>query len=214
MKEAPSILLVDDDVVFRERLARALTTRGCRVLTAGDPRGAAELWSASTFEGAVLDLRLVESSGLKLIPEFKARHPQARIVVLTGFGSIGTGMEVVVSGPRSTSRSRSTWIGCSPPSAANQVPRSRTPRDEPVCPHSKASSGSTISGCSPTAGATCPGRLGCWASTAGRSSASWPSTLRPDERLRQNAAPAAAFSRRQLCFHALLYLPKRPPTTL
>lgn len=93
MKETPAILLVDDDAVFRERLARALTARGCRVLTAGDPRGAAELWSASTFDGAVLDLRLVESSGLKLIPELKARHPQARIVVLTGFGSIGTAME-------------------------------------------------------------------------------------------------------------------------
>ena len=93
MKETPAILLVDDDGVFRERLARALKARGCRVLTAGDPRGAAELWGASTFDGAVFDLRLVESSGLKLIPEFKARHPQARIVVLTGFGSIGTAME-------------------------------------------------------------------------------------------------------------------------
>lgn len=93
MKATPAILLVDDDGVFRERLARALTARGCRVLTAGAPRVALELWRASSFDGAVLDLRLVESSGLKLIPEFKARHSQARIVVLTGFGSIGTAME-------------------------------------------------------------------------------------------------------------------------
>lgn len=93
MISAPAILLVDDDGVFRERLARALAARGYRVLTAGDPRTAAELWGESMFDGAVLDLRLVESSGLKLIPELKARHPGARIVVLTGFGSIGTAME-------------------------------------------------------------------------------------------------------------------------
>jgi two-component system response regulator RegA len=93
MSEAPAILLVDDDAVFRDRLARALAARGCRVLTAGDSRTATMLWEGTVFAGAVLDLRLVESSGLKLIPEFKARHPEARIVVLTGFGSIGTAME-------------------------------------------------------------------------------------------------------------------------
>jgi two-component system response regulator RegA len=93
MTESSSILLVDDDAVFRDRLARALTVRGCRVVVAGDARTASALWSGSLFAGAVLDLRLVESSGLQLIPEFKAFHPDARIVVLTGFGSIGTAME-------------------------------------------------------------------------------------------------------------------------
>lgn len=93
MSEAPAILLVDDDAVFRDRLARALAARGRRVLAAGDPRTAMDLWGGSAFDGAVLDLRLVESSGLKLIPALRARHPGARIVVLTGFGSIGTAME-------------------------------------------------------------------------------------------------------------------------
>jgi two-component system response regulator RegA len=93
MSESSSILLVDDDAVFRDRLARALTVRGCRVVVAGDARTASALWSGSLFAGAVLDLRLVETSGLQLIPEFKARHPDARVIVLTGFGSIGTAME-------------------------------------------------------------------------------------------------------------------------
>ncbi len=88
-----SVLLVDDDAVFRERLARALEARGCRVVTCGAAGPALEQWERESFDGAVVDLRLVASSGLSLIPSLKEHHPDARIVVLTGFGSLGTAME-------------------------------------------------------------------------------------------------------------------------
>lgn len=93
MSGTTAILLVDDDPVFRDRLARALEVRGCRVAVAGTAEKAWECWERAEFEGAVVDLRLVAASGLTLIPRLKARRPAARIVVLTGFGSIGTAME-------------------------------------------------------------------------------------------------------------------------
>lgn len=87
------ILLVDDDAIFRERLARALGARGCRVVTAEDTATAMERWERAEFTGAVVDLRLSEESGLRLISHLYQRRAAARIVVLTGFGSIGTAVE-------------------------------------------------------------------------------------------------------------------------
>ena len=87
------ILVIDDDPTFRERLGRALSDRGCRVSTAGGTEEAIRAWDVDSFEGAVLDLRLVSASGLDLIGQLRERRPAARIVMLTGFGSLATAME-------------------------------------------------------------------------------------------------------------------------
>lgn len=93
MSESFSLLIVDDDHEFRERLARALKARGCRVATAADAPSARQMLAETAFDAAVLDLRLDTASGLRLVPEIRQRQPEARIVVLTGFGSLGTAME-------------------------------------------------------------------------------------------------------------------------
>lgn len=93
MSEGPRILVIDDDATFRERLSRALSDRGCRVCSAGAAEEAIQAWEAEACEGAVLDLRLVSASGLDLIGRFRDRRPSARIVILTGFGSLATAME-------------------------------------------------------------------------------------------------------------------------
>ncbi|MBL9126983.1 MAG: response regulator [Verrucomicrobiales bacterium] len=93
MSRKASVLLVDDDAAFRDRLAKALVARGCRVVIAETAEAAMDAWSGDAFDGAVLDLRLVSGSGLALVPLLKARGGPCRIVVLTGFGSIATAME-------------------------------------------------------------------------------------------------------------------------
>jgi two-component system response regulator RegA len=64
--EQPSILLVDDDEVFRERLARALRERGWEVRTAGDYTSAMEAARAESPQHALVDLRMPGRSGLEL----------------------------------------------------------------------------------------------------------------------------------------------------
>ncbi|HEY5892427.1 MAG TPA: response regulator [Chthoniobacterales bacterium] len=92
------LLLVDDDEVFRERLARAMTKRGYEVEAASNAAGGFE--TAETFapEFAVIDLKMPGDSGLTLIPRLKEMFPCIRIVVLTGYGSIATTLEAVRSG--------------------------------------------------------------------------------------------------------------------
>jgi two-component system response regulator RegA len=93
-----AILLVDDDEVFRERLARALRERGYEVATAADHDGAVAAARARKPDFAIVDLRMPGLSGLALIGPLHALAPGARIVVLTGYGSITSAVEALRAG--------------------------------------------------------------------------------------------------------------------
>jgi two-component system response regulator RegA len=93
-----NLLLVDDDATFRERLARALRDRGLTVTTAGTRDEARAAAAATTFERAVVDLRLGETSGLAIVADLLANDTQIDVIVLTGFGSIATAIEAMKLG--------------------------------------------------------------------------------------------------------------------
>jgi two-component system response regulator RegA len=91
----PSLLLVDDDAVYRERLAKAIAARGYDVRTAAEAETALALAEADSPEFAVLDLRMPGESGLELLRRLKGIDPTTRVLMLTGYGSIATAMEAV-----------------------------------------------------------------------------------------------------------------------
>ncbi|HEY2387564.1 MAG TPA: response regulator [Candidatus Binatia bacterium] len=91
--EATTMLLVDDDQVFRERLARAFRDRGFEVRTAGDVAEAVAIARSESPELAVVDLRMPGRSGLDLVRELRSIDAATRIVVLTGYGSIATAID-------------------------------------------------------------------------------------------------------------------------
>ena len=95
VESGPSLLLVDDDAVYRERLAKAMTARGYEVRTAADAEAAVALAEAESPELAVLDLRMPGESGLELLRRLKAIDPTTKILMLTGYGSIATALEAV-----------------------------------------------------------------------------------------------------------------------
>jgi two-component system, response regulator RegA len=93
-----SILVVDDDEVFRSRMGRALRDRGHEVRTAGSAEEALTLAQAESPEYAVVDLKMPGRGGLQLLAELKALDPSTEVVVLTGYGSIATALEAVRRG--------------------------------------------------------------------------------------------------------------------
>ncbi|MEZ5317328.1 MAG: response regulator [Vicinamibacterales bacterium] len=95
MSLKPLLLIVEDDDLLRERLARALTDRGCDVRQAASVEAALASAREETPELVLLDLRMPGGSGLDLIPELKRLDAATRIVVLTGYGSIATALEAV-----------------------------------------------------------------------------------------------------------------------
>ncbi|MBX7187533.1 MAG: response regulator [Vicinamibacteria bacterium] len=95
-----SLLVVDDDEVFRSRLVLALRARQYEVREAGDAETAMRLAREEPPERALVDLRIPGGSGLDLVRDLKAIDPATEIVVLTGYGSIATAMEAVRLGAR------------------------------------------------------------------------------------------------------------------
>jgi two-component system response regulator RegA len=93
--ELVSILLVDDDDTFRQRLARALAQRGYDVREADSPATAVALASEESPELALVDLRMPGGSGLELVRDLVRIDPATNVVVLTGYGSIATALEAV-----------------------------------------------------------------------------------------------------------------------
>jgi len=89
------MLLVDDDVRLRDRLAQAMTKRGYSVRTAGSYDEALAIANDSSPEFAVVDLRMPGPSGLELLRALKELDPETRIVVLTGYGSIATTIDAM-----------------------------------------------------------------------------------------------------------------------
>jgi len=96
--DRPTLLLVDDDATLRETLSRALAARGFQVKVALSSQEAAALAVEDPPEFALVDLKLPDGSGLKLIPTLLRLDPHTRIVVLTGYGSIATAIDAIKLG--------------------------------------------------------------------------------------------------------------------
>ena len=93
-----SLLIVEDDKLFLQRLARAMETRGFTVRTAESVSEGLHQVEASAAAYAVVDMRLGDGNGLDVISALKKRRPEARGIVLTGYGNIVTAVTAVKLG--------------------------------------------------------------------------------------------------------------------
>jgi len=96
--DGASLLFVDDDRTLCEVMSRALGARGFAVTVAHSVDDALRAIESDPPEFAVVDLKLRDQSGLKLIGRLKEGDPHTRIVVLTGHGSITTAVEAIKLG--------------------------------------------------------------------------------------------------------------------
>ncbi len=93
-----SLLIVDDDEPFLRRLAKAMEKRGFDVRTAESVAAGCAAAAGDPPAYAVVDLRLGDGNGLDVVEELRKARPDARIVVLTGYGAIATAVAAVKIG--------------------------------------------------------------------------------------------------------------------
>ena len=93
-----SLLIVDDDKAFLNRLAKAMTTRGFVVTCAESVAEGMRALEAGPPAFAVIDMRLADGNGLDVIGELKARRPEARGIFLTGYGNISSAVLAIKLG--------------------------------------------------------------------------------------------------------------------
>ena len=93
-----SLLIVEDDKPFLQRLARAMEGRGFAVSTAESVTDGLNQLETRSPAFAVVDMRLEDGNGLDVISALKQRRPDARAIILTGYGNIATAVNAVKLG--------------------------------------------------------------------------------------------------------------------
>ncbi|CAA2099968.1 MULTISPECIES: ActR/PrrA/RegA family redox response regulator transcription factor [Methylobacterium] len=93
-----TLLIVDDDRPFSTRLARAMEARGYEVQVAESVAEGVSLVESRAPAFAVIDMRLGDGNGLDVIARLKEKRPEARGVILTGYGNIATAVTAVKLG--------------------------------------------------------------------------------------------------------------------
>jgi len=93
-----SLLLVDDDEAFVRRLGKAMEKRGFEVEIAESVSAGRSMAISRPPAYAVVDLRLQDGNGLDVVETIREHKPDARVVVLTGYGAIATAVAAVKIG--------------------------------------------------------------------------------------------------------------------
>ena len=93
-----SLLIVDDDNPFRERLARAMEKKGFQVTQAEGVKKGIETIKIKKPAFAVVDLRLNDGNGLEVVKEIQNSNSESRIIMLTGYGNIPTAVAAIKEG--------------------------------------------------------------------------------------------------------------------
>jgi two-component system, response regulator RegA len=89
-----SLLIVEDDKPFLERLARAMEGRGFAVTSCDSVSEGLTQIAKAAPAFAVVDLRLGDGNGLDVVSALKRKRPDARAIVLTGYGNIATAVKL------------------------------------------------------------------------------------------------------------------------
>ena len=93
-----SLLIVDDDNPFRDRLARSMEKKGFKVTQAESVKFGIQKARESKPAFAVIDLRLKDGNGLEVVKEIQQSKKESRIILLTGYGNIPTAVAAVKAG--------------------------------------------------------------------------------------------------------------------
>ena len=93
-----SLLIVDDDNSFRERLARAMVKKGFKVTQAESVKEGIDTIKINKPAFAVVDLRLNDGNGLEVVKKIQDSNSDSKIIMLTGYGNISTAVAAIKQG--------------------------------------------------------------------------------------------------------------------
>lgn len=87
------VLIVDDEIDFVETIVKRLKDRGLDAVGATGGKEALELMEHKDFDVAVLDVKMPGMDGIETLREMKKRKPFMEVIMLTGHGSVESGIQ-------------------------------------------------------------------------------------------------------------------------
>lgn len=88
-----TIALVDDDRNILTSVSMTLEQEGFQVRTYTDGESALQGITARPVDLAVLDVKMPRMDGIETLKEIKKRHPRVEVIMLTGHGSVESGVQ-------------------------------------------------------------------------------------------------------------------------
>lgn len=94
------ILLVDDAAFMRARCAKLLVELGHEVVEAENGAQAIEVYASSKPDAVLMDITMPEMDGLTALKRIRAKHPEARVAMVTALGQQNIVIEAIKSGAK------------------------------------------------------------------------------------------------------------------
>ncbi len=91
--EDAAVLVVDDEGAIRYSVTKTLERVGYHVVTASSGEEALDILSTQTFDVVLTDIRMPGISGVDLLAQIKEQSPDAVVILMTGYASLGTAVE-------------------------------------------------------------------------------------------------------------------------
>lgn len=98
MKRIPKVLIIDDQDALREIIAKRLKRNGYEVIQTGTAAEGLAYIKDILFDTILLDIKLPDGDGLKLLPQIKELQPDLQVVMLTGHGTIESAIDAMKLG--------------------------------------------------------------------------------------------------------------------
>ena len=103
------VLFVDDEKSLQEFMRSELPRLGHEVVVCPDGRTALKTLEKSSFDVAILDLRMPGMTGIELLEQLKQSTPDTEAIVMTGHASMETAIDAMRLGAFDYIRSRANW---------------------------------------------------------------------------------------------------------
>ncbi len=95
----PRMLIVDDESIAQENLARFFSRQGLEVATAGNGKEALDIISArAPFDIVLTDLKMDQMDGLELLDHLSSIAPDTRVIMITGYATVPSAVDALHRG--------------------------------------------------------------------------------------------------------------------
>jgi len=92
------ILIAEDEEITLRNIIESLEEEGFAVQGAGDGAEALKKMKAAHFDVLITDIKMPKLSGMDLLEQTKEKYPETEVIIITGFGSIGSAIEAMKKG--------------------------------------------------------------------------------------------------------------------
>lgn len=89
----PRVLVVDDELDFLDLFTKRFQKRGVEVSSRSNGPDALRFLDENQVDVVVLDVRMPKMDGIEVLKEIKKRHPLVQVIMLTGHGSVNSGIQ-------------------------------------------------------------------------------------------------------------------------